>query len=300
MPVRTPTRVWWRTRPALFGGILLCCIAALGWHSLSVEHAARAERERQAAIVAASSARLDSIVQTLTSQYHDKIAISLIDPKVGGKAGYETKTRTVSASIYKLYVAYGIYRLIDAGTLRMNDKLAVDGSPQKQTVAQCLQSMLTISDNECAIALGERYGWTKLDAMLHAAGYSGTTLDNYDQLGAVNDDKYTTTHDTAQLLSKLYTGTLLSKASTASFVAYLKADQINYLLPVGFSDTTVVAHKIGFIDEYQHDAGIVYGTRHDIVAVMFTHGWQSDRPESEASQAFAQLGTALQRYIDGA
>ncbi len=187
-----------------------------------------------------------------------------------------------------------MYQQIDAGIYSLSDTVSVNDSTE--TIDQCLDKMLTISDNDCGVALGELYGWKNLDAMLLRFGYTHTIMNNYDAKGAVNSEKQTTANDVAKLLTRLYKGQLVSEDSTASFVNYLKNDEISYMLPSGFPEGTVIAHKVGYLDDYQNDAGIVYSANKNILVVMFTKGWQTN-PTSEVSVAFSNLGAAIWSYM---
>lgn len=231
----------------------------------------------------------------MSGQYGSNISVVLTDLSNGATASYNETTQFVSASIYKLYVAYGIYQQIDAGELALTSSITVNG--ETRTVDSCLDSMLTVSDNNCAIALGKLYGWAALDTMLANAGYSHTTLNNYSASGVLLSYKQTTASDVAKLLQALYDGTLLSDFSTKSFIAYLRADEISYMLPSGLPDGTVVAHKVGYLEDYQHDAGIIYSSNKDMLVVMLTKGWQTS-PTAEAAAAFTQLGQAVWAYIE--
>ena len=80
----------------------------------------------------------------------------------------------VSASIYKLFVAYNVYKKIDAGAITYDQTLGE--SVDYQTVESCLNRMITISDNDCGVALGSLVGWSKIDALSQEEGYTQPTL----------------------------------------------------------------------------------------------------------------------------
>ncbi len=252
-----------------------------------------AEIARRDALVEADSQQLQKIANNMRADYGDNTAITLIDLTNGAQANSNSREQFISASIYKLYVAYGVYQMIDQHKLSL--PTTIHARNVHATVDQCLDKMLTLSDNDCAVVLAERYGWANLDRMLHKSGYSHTFLDNYNKDGEVKGDKKTTTEDTAKLLKNLHHNKLLSQSSTQSFLGYLKADEINYMLPAGFAAETTIAHKVGFMDEYQNDAGIIYGKQRNLVAVMFTRGWRNSPPK-EASAAFTYLGQQLSAY----
>ncbi len=242
---------------------------------------------------ASSTTQLQAIVDSMTTSYGSNVAIVLGDLSNGATASANADTQYVSASIYKLFVAYGIYRKIDAGEVSLTDDMSRYGT--SSNVGECLNLMLTISDNTCGVALGQLYGWADLDLLLAAQGYSGTQLNNYDDSGYLDSDKLTTANDVAKLLTQLYAGTLVSATSSTQFIDLLKADQINYMLPSGLSAGTVFAHKVGYLEDYQHDAGILYGTNGDMVVVMLTKDWTT--PTTDAAAAFGKLGQLVWTYL---
>lgn len=243
--------------------------------------------------VTESTTKLQAIVDDMSAQYGTNIGLVVEDLSNGVAASYNSDTQFVSASIYKLFVAYSIYQQIDSGQISLSDTVTVGGA--SRTIDYCLEQMLTVSDNACAVALGNEYGWANLDSMLANAGYNQTQLNNYDSNGTLISDKQTTASDVAKLLLSLYKGTLVSASSTTSFIDYLKADAINYMLPSGLPEGTVIAHKVGYLEDYQHDAGIIYGTGKDVLVVMLTKGWST--PVTQASAAFAQLAQSIWTYM---
>jgi beta-lactamase class A len=196
-----------------------------------------------------------------------------------------------------LFVAYDIYKHIDAGTVSYSQTLQTpDDEATTNTVSGCLNLMITISDNGCGEALGALDGWPALDALLKANGYSGTTLNNYTpDMSALMGDKMTDANDVALLLTRLYNGTLVSPASTSAFLTFLKAQTINDRLPQGLPAGTVIAHKTGDLYGYLHDAGIIYGLKKNTVVVLLTGNW--DEPQSEGIPLFKTLSTNVWSYM---
>lgn len=240
-----------------------------------------------------SKQQLQTIADTMSDAYGTNIGLVVTDLSNGASASANANTQFVSASVYKLFVAYDIYKKIDKGSVTGTQKLTAYGT--SRTVEQCLHDMLTVSDNTCGKALGKLADWTQLDTLLVEEGYAHTVLNNYDAKGNIVKDKLTSASDVARLLTQLYNGSLLSKTSSTSFIELLKGDTIDYMLPSGLPSGTVVAHKVGFLGQYQHDAGIIYGSKKDMLVVMLTKGWASS-PEAKATAAFTTLGQATWEY----
>jgi beta-lactamase class A len=265
----------------------------VSWKELTAVAKYEAPKSTTAAIKAKQ--QLQTITSNMSNSYGTNVGVVVTDLSNGASASTNADTPFVSASVYKLFVAYDVYKKVDAGTVALTDKLTSYGT--SRTVGQCLDDMLTVSDNTCGKALGKLANWGQLDALLGAEGYTHTVLNNYDVKGNIVKDKLTSASDVARLLTRLYDGSLLSKTSSAHFIELLKGDTIDYMLPSGLPSGTVVAHKVGFLGQYQHDAGIIYGTKKDMLVVMLTKGWTSS-PEAKATAAFTTLGQAILDYAE--
>lgn len=233
------------------------------------------------------SDELQKIIDDFTATYHGNVAVVATDLATGASASVNGDMQMVSASVYKLFVAWGIYQKVDAGQLSLNSKTTVGG----QTVAQCLDVMITISDNDCGYALGKIAGWAALDAQLAAKGYTKTKINNYDKSGGLAGDKMTSANDVSRFVVALYRGELLSPASTEAFIALLKADKLNTWLPSGLPEGTVIAHKTGALYNVVHDAGVVYSGTGDYTVVVMTQGWKNAVKQPPA--VFADISRQL-------
>lgn len=205
--------------------------------------------------LAAESQSMQQIIDNfgLTSTY----SLYVKDLNTGQLAVANPDRVFESASLYKLFVANGIYQKIDSGQLHYTDQA---GGDTGNTIAGCLNLMITISDNGCGQALGGLQDWSALTQQMRAQGYTGTNL---------NDEiTYSTPRDVAILFQRLYAGSLLSADSSSQFLSLLKAQKVNDRLPQGLPAGTTFAHKTGDLDGFMHDAGIVYGPKTDYLVVM--------------------------------
>jgi beta-lactamase class A len=207
----------------------------------------------------ASSKELQALVDKLAKNARSEVYISVRDLKTGAIASTGGNTSITSASLYKLFVANQIYRQIDAGKLSLKKVL-----PRGKTVEQCLEPMITVSDNPCGAQLGDLLGWGKQDVDLQNQGYNGTSLDDLPR---------TSSNDVALLLARLYANKLLSAESNEAFLNLLKDQTIVNRLPQGLPSGTEIAHKTGDLYGYMHDAGIVYGPKTDYVISIMSGPW---------------------------
>ena len=232
----------------------------------------------QAAVAPASSQSLQQLIDNfgMASTY----SLYVKDLKTGQLATVNPDKVMDSASLYKLFVADGIYQRIDAGQLSYSDQA---GGDTDNTISGCLNLMITISDNGCGRALGGLLNWNTWTQQLKAQGYSSTDLTGlYTQ---------TSPRDVATLYQRLYSGTLLNADSTNQFMNLLKAQKVNNRLPQGLPADTTIAHKTGDLDGYTHDAGIVFGPKTDYLVVMM------GAPGSQPSD-FANLSQQLYNFFN--
>lgn len=207
----------------------------------------------------ADSQKLKTLVDKLAAETKAPTYISVRDLKTGAMADSGGGTSITSASLYKLFVANQVYRMVDAKKLSLSKKL-----PRGKTVEQCLEPMIVVSDNACGAQLGDLLDWGAQDIDLHNQGYNGTTL---------ADLPRTSSNDVSLLLARLYANKLLSAKNNEAFLKLLKAQTIANRLPQGLPKGTEIAHKTGDLYGYMHDAGIVYGSKTDYVVTVMSGEW---------------------------
>ncbi len=234
------------------------------------------------------SAALADLLGGLTWTADTRSGLVVVDLATGASASLGASTSLSSASLYKLFVAYGVLAQVDAGTRELDEVVGSTGLD----VATCLERSITVSDNPCGEGLGTLIGWTALDATLAAEGYAGTDLDRSTP-GATRQT--TTAGDVALLLERLVDGDLLSTTSTDLLLGWLAGQQLNDEIPAGLPEGTEVAHKTGRLDDCVHDAGIVSAPEGDYLVVAMTCGWAN--PSSSGSAAIAELSAQLWSYF---
>ncbi len=240
------------------------------------------EAEAVAVAAAASSAQLKSLVDSFAASAGAPVGIFVKDLKTQSTASANVDKQFTSASLYKLFVANAIYKSVDTGGLRLGDTVRGTGS----SIAECLNAMITVSDNTCGVALGNIIGWEKYNATLKNQGFSNTKF---------GSPILTTASDVGLLYERLYNGTLLSPNSSQHFLDLLKAQRVNNRLPQGLPAGTIFAHKTGDLEGFVHDAGIVYGPKTDYLVVMTSGPWPST---SLAPTKFAELSRQLYQQLE--
>lgn len=241
-------------------------------------------------LIAASGAEVAVVMKTLDGR--DEIRI---DP---GKTFH-------AASTMKVPVMIELFRQAEAGTLSLDEPLAVrnefhsivDGSVYQlsvdddsdaevykavgktMTLRQLCDVMITVSSNFAANLLIERVGAANVRATVERLGATGMVV-----MRGVEDQKAfdkgmnntTTAGALAVLMEKLAKGEAVSRKADAQMVAILKRQKFRDAIPSGVPDGIEVAHKTGSITKIHHDAAIVYGPR-PYVLVLLVRGIQEQK-----------------------
>jgi beta-lactamase class A len=190
------------------------------------------------------------------------------------------------ASIFKLFVAYGVLTRIDRGTLSYDDHVA-----SGLTVRTCLRAMIEPSDNYCAQDLRARIGTAWLNRLLHANGFTGTTF-----WYSGGRTKTTTTADVARVLTRLARGQLVSAASSTRLLRLLETQVWREAIPPGLPDGVKQASKPGTLwtstGMVQTDSAIVWGPRSRYVLVVMGSN-------NATTHAITRVSKVVYRELEG-
>jgi|GEM_PF-4096365 len=175
-------------------------------------------------------------------------------------AFYNADSAVVTASTFKLFVAYGILQDIENGKITMNT------STSEGSVSDCMYKMIHISDNDCASALQSLLGFESFQARLKADG-----MPNTDLIRTPTKDKHSTARDEMTLVTKLYNHELINEDSLKYLLDLMENQVYRSGIPAG-SHGALVADKVGFLYALNHDIGIVYGPKSTYALVILTDG----------------------------
>lgn len=247
-----------------------------------------------------------AIQQSLTGT-HGSYGIVVQNVKTGEYYGWQQHQVFKSGSLYKLWVMAVVYQQIQNNKLHLTDQLSKDlgnlakefnvtidpSEPQTtgvltMTVSDALYQMITISDNNAALLLTDKVKISTLQNFLKKYGFYES------KVGIKGQDPTTTASDIALFFTKLYKGQLANTEQTQNMLDLLKEQRLNDKLPLNLPDGIAVAHKTGELDDYSHDAGIVYGPNSDYIIAVLT---QSDDTQAAESR-IANISQAVYGYFE--
>ena len=191
-----------------------------------------------------------------------------------------------SASVIKLFVLASAYDKVNAGSVK------------ESTISADAKKMIENSDNVATNKVIKAIGGMNAVNSYIGNNYSNATQlnrllgGNYTNSGV---DNYTSAKDVAQLLDKIYKGTLVSKSYSKKMLEFLKNQQTRSKIPAGVPNGTI-ANKTGEIPDQgvQNDAAIVYTKGTDYVLVVLS----KTSNDSNAIANIKEISSIVYRYYN--
>ncbi len=204
-------------------------------------------------------ADLSQALDQIVDGYSGDFSISVAELGGQGRQGsYQAGTSRVTASTYKLFVAYSVLIQVESSSMSWEDE--VTGG---RDVAQCFHDMLALSDNPCPEALGPEIGWTTIYSDAAAVGAGST--------GQGEGGIRTTASDLTAFLVSLQSGSLnISSEGHDRMREALAANIHRQGVPAGSYGS--VLNKPGFINGNLHDAAIVHHPQGTYVVTVMSEG----------------------------
>ncbi len=172
-------------------------------------------------------------------------------------ATYRADTVYRTASTYKLFVAYGALKRVESGAWHWSDQ--IQGG---RDLTKCLDDMIVKSDNACGEAMLSKIGYSTLTNEIHAIGLAHSSF--------MHDFPETTAGDLTTFVGSLQAGQLLNASSTNTLLSAMKRNVYRQGIPAGANGQT--ADKVGFLDAFLHDAGVVYSPSGTYALTIMTEG----------------------------
>ena len=200
------------------------------------------------------SESLAQYIQSLNGTY----SLSMVELSGQQRSvSYDDKKVSISASTYKLYVAYSVLKRIENGLWHWSDGLL-----ESRDMSTCFDDMIVDSDNDCAEAFLNRIERVAINTEAHSIGCIDTLFSDWDYAK-------TTASDLALFLVKLETGQILDQQSSRDrLIDDMKRNIFRDGIPAGTS--SLVADKTGVIDDVLNDVAIIYSPTGTYVLTIMT------------------------------
>lgn len=245
-----------------------------------------------------AKATLSSVVTQAMAGTQGTYGIAIKNLKTG-ETFYSNEHRVFQpGSLYKLWIMGETFNQIKKGEIsedeilskdvaQLNTDFGIDPQSAELTegtitlsIRDALDQMITISHNYAAFLLTEKIKLASVQPFLDANNLIESNV------GTTGQPPTTTASDVAKFFEKLY-------KDGREPIALLKRQQLNDVIPKYLPENVVVAHKTGNIDNFDNDAGIVYGPKGDYIIVVLS---ESDNPPG-AEERMAQLSKAVYDYF---
>lgn len=196
--------------------------------------------------------------------------------KTGERYIYNENIEFTAASLYKLWVMAVAFEQINQGNLRESDSVSLsrgqieeiqgfwqEGIDQDAyySVADAIEQMIIVSDNDSAITLYANIGEDKISDFLERNNFASSSF---------GSPPKTTPKDTADFLEKLYKGLIVNRVYSNKMLDLLFKQRLNDRLPKYLPEQIRVAHKTGELDTFKHDTGIVELENNDYLLVVMS------------------------------
>ena len=212
-----------------------------------------------------------------------KIGFYYQDLNTGHSFGFQEDQAFEAASVIKLPMFAAVMLFCQRGEASLDDKLLAKKADRVPPcgalyfftdeplvdIRTLCGLMITISDNTATNMLMRHFGIDRFNAAFRELGLEKTALNRllFDaEASAAGKQNYICPREMAELLEKIYRGTLVSGEASRFMEETLLLQQINHKIPGSLNDAVPVAHKTGEDDGISNDVGIVYTREPFVVA----------------------------------
>jgi beta-lactamase class A len=241
-------------------------------------------------------AALEEVIRSSLGDEVDSYGVVVKSLVSGAVAEVNSHKRFETASLFKLWVMYEVYKQVELGLVDMDEELLVTpyyaswdaGSLPVEicdtlTVREALWAMITYSDNTSGFLLRDRVGMENIHRDLQALGLTES---------AFRPENVTSTAaDMVRFLEMVVLQAAVSREASREMLDLMLAQQVRDRLPALLPPDTEVANKTGNLPEVTHDVGIVYAPQPTYVIAVLSD-------ESGEAQLIALLSRAIYDYFN--
>ena len=236
-------------------------------------------------------------IKKLLSDLRGTYGIYVYDLTTGEEFGIRENEVFPAASLIKLPVFAAVYQEVEKGNISLDtkykiqdiDKVPGAGSMYYQTAGTVYtyQKMLELmgkqSDNTAFSVFVKLLGKEKIQEVIDSLGMKETSF-------AKNE---TTPADIGRFFKKLYQGNLVNQANREQLLSFLTGTIWEDRIPAGIPEGIKVSHKIGTEVGVISDAGIVFGKKPYVLAIL-----SKDVLEKEAKEILPRISSLIYEEIN--
>ncbi len=218
---------------------------------------------------------LDDINNSLR-QFAGKTSFYFENLITGASSSYQSELPMMAASIIKIPIMIALFDQAEKGKLHLLERYVLKEEDKKPscgalnvlhnglelTLEDLCSLMIILSDNSATNILIKRIGMDTINAIMQDMNYTQIRLNRFlfdreaSERGIQN---YVSVKDIADMLKKMYLGTLVSQESSKKMLEILKNQRLNGKIPFHFTEKIDIAHKTGEDTGITHDVGILFG-----------------------------------------
>ena len=234
-------------------------------------------------------------------------SVVLIDLKSNDSFLLNENKIYASASLYKLWLMAYIFEKINSGDVSYNLVLSKPVSylntkfsiPPEYTlrsegqveysIKDAIYKMITESDNESALLLTDYFGTREVENYMKNNGYSNTSF------GLDGNLPNTNALEVSKFFKDLYLGKIVNKNYSDDMLQILKDQTFNHKAAKYIPSTIDFAHKTGELQNFSHDAGIIFLQTNPYVIVIMT---STNQDFSLANEFIAKVSKDIFTYFN--
>lgn len=233
---------------------------------------------------AVNEAALSDTVRSIIANNNDlDIGVTITDVQTNKSYHWGETASYTAASLGKIITACAYLNQVEQGSQNLNDDIeGLSGREQ-------LTRLITNSDNDAWAALNDQLTADGIEAYAASIGLSGYAPDT----------NLLTSSDIADVLAKLYQGSLLDKNNTAFLLSLLKNANMRDYIVAAIPSGTTVYHKVGYLDDRLNEAAIITRNNRSYVLTIFSKTTSGDEYDfSRGGDVFGAITKAsLQAFF---
>jgi beta-lactamase class A len=227
-------------------------------------------------------AALEEVIRSSLGDEVDSYGVVVKNLVSGAVAEVNSHKRFETASLFKLWVMYEVYKQVELGLLDMDEELLVTpyyasfdaGTLPVEicdtlTVREALWAMITYSDNTSGFLLRDKVGLGNIHRDLQGLGLTESAFRH--------ENVISTAADMALFLEMAVLGAAVSREASGEMLDLMLAQKVRDRLPALLPPGAGVANKTGNLPEVTHDVGIVYDPQPTyVIAVLSERGGEAE------------------------